>query len=334
MTGTIQRAAEAKAAERDVAQTQALTLRQAVTAAGSGFEMALPSHVKVDRFLRSAFTALNVVPRLSECTQQSVLAALMQAAQLGLEVADVRGQAYLIPGWDGRDQCMKATFQLGYRGMIDLAARSGITVDAEEIHVNDEYDFSLGTRRFLHHKPTLGPRGSVLGYYATATFADDRTPAFTVMSVHEVEDHRDKFASRRNDKGEITGPWVEHFDAMARKTVIRALLNYLPVAVELRDAIHADAIDVNSTDAPQPITHRPGRRHPELPDGVDGATGEIADPMTVIETTEGDTELDTDSAAAALALLERVEASPARIRKRLDTLAPAAADHDATADQE
>lgn len=289
-TGTVQRAAEAKTAERDVAQTQALTLRDAVRSAAPGFEMALPSHVKVDRFMRAAFTAINVVPKLGECTQQSVLAGLMQAAQLGLEVSDVRGQCFLIPRKDNRaGGVMKASFQLGYRGMIDLAARSGITVDAEELHTNDDFDFSLGTNRFLRHKPTLAARGPVLAYYATATFADARTPAFTIMSMLEVEEHRDKFASTKTSKGDISGPWVDHFDAMARKTVIRALLNYLPVSIELRDAIHAEAIDAESREAPVAVDYGAKFQVPELPENVDATTGEI-DPMTVTETTGTDAE--------------------------------------------
>jgi recombinational DNA repair protein RecT len=104
------------------------------------------------------------------------------------------------------------------------------------------------------------------------------------MSMLEVEEHRDKFASTRNSKGDLLGPWVDHFDAMARKTVIRALLNYLPVSIELRDAIHAEAIDADSTEVPAAVDYGARFQVPELPDNVDGITGEI-DPMTVTETT-------------------------------------------------
>jgi recombination protein RecT len=249
-TGTVQKAAEAAAAERDVAKTAVLTMRDAIRASAEGFRMALPKHITLERFQRAAFTALNVVPKLADCTQQSVLAGLMQAAQLGLEVSDVRGQCYLIPRENRRKGVMEATFQTGFRGDIDLAARSGITVDAEEIRENDEYDFALGTARFLHHKPNIkAPRGKAIAYYATASFDGDRKPTFAIMSVAEIEEHRDKFASSRDYKTkEIIGPWVEHFDAMARKTVIKALLNYLPVSVELRDVMRAEAIDTVSTD--------------------------------------------------------------------------------------
>jgi recombination protein RecT len=283
MAGQLQKASEAKAAERDVATTQGLTLREAIKAAGPGFQMALPKHVSLDRFTRTAMTALQTVKNLDQCTQMSVLAGLMQAAQLGLEVADVRGQAYLIPRKNGRTGNYEATFQLGYRGMIDLAARSGITVDAEEIHENDVYDFALGTERFLRHKPSLTERGPVIAYYAVATFADGRKPSFSVMGVAEVAEHRDKFASSRDYKTkEIQGPWVDHFDAMARKTVIRALLNYLPVSVEMRQAVHQDAIEATGNDIGD-VMHVPFT--PDLPpEGIDAVTGEI-DPMTPIAAT-------------------------------------------------
>jgi recombination protein RecT len=278
-TTTVRDAAKEKEAQRDQVAHHTKLMRDAVKAAEHGFAMALPAHVTAERFMRAAFTALNTVPRLAECTQQSVLAGLMQAAQLGLEVSDVRGQAYLIPRRDKRDSTMKASFQLGYRGMIDLAARSGITVDAEEIHERDEYDYALGTTRYLRHKPPLGPRGKVLGYYATAVFADHRQPAFTLMSVEEVEEHRDRFASARDSKDRIVGPWSEHFDAMARKTVIRQLLNYLPVSVELRDAAHRDAIETTGTDV-GPIDY--GTNVFALPEPPD------VEPLEVIETDVGD----------------------------------------------
>lgn len=278
----VRAAAEAAQESRNERSVQRQTLRNAISKASPGFADALPAHVTVDRFIRAAFTALNTVPRLVECTQDSVMAGLMQAAQLGLEVSDVRGQCYLIPRRDSRDGGVyKASFQLGYRGMIDLAARSGITVDAEELHENDHYDFQLGTRRYLIHRPTLGVRGESIAYYATASFSDRREPTFVIMGRAEIEEHRDKFASTRTKKGEIVGPWVEHFDAMARKTVIRALLNYLPVSVELREAIHNDAIETTGTEV---ATADYGALFELPPEAVDepDAEGDVPDPTTVI----------------------------------------------------
>lgn len=273
---TVTAAAKQADDARNVAQTQLSNLRHSIEVAEPQFAMALPDHVRPDRFIRAALTALNVVPRLAECEPRSVIAGLMQAAQLGLEVADVRGQCYLIPRKDSRANVMKASFQLGYRGMIDLAARSGITVTAEEVCEGDQLDYTLGSRRHLTHRPSLGKRGPAYAYYAVASFSDHREPEFKILGRAQIEEHRDKFAASTS----AGSPWVEHFDAMARKTVIRALLNYLPVSVELRDAVHNDAIETTATAS---TTTQMGP-----PNNVDGVTGEI-DAMDVIDVADSPT---------------------------------------------
>jgi recombination protein RecT len=281
------------AASQEVAvreQREGVTsLRDSIKRSEAQFALALPQHVDAGRFLRCALTAINVVPKLSQCTQESVLGGLMQAAQLGLEVADVRGQAYLVPRWDGKDRCYKATFQLGYRGMIDLAARGGITVTVDDICEHDQYDFERGTNAYLRHKPTLANRGPIIAYYAVATFADGRPPAFVVLGRGEAEAHRDRFASTRSKEGEIYGTWVEHFDAMARKTAVRKLLNYLPATVELRQAA---AIEVTATEDIGPISYGSptvGALDAALPAAdVDPTTGEIVDATTAGHTPNND----------------------------------------------
>ena len=260
------------------------SLRDSIKKSEGQFALAIPKHVDAGRFLRCALTAINVVPKLAQCTQESVLAGLMQAAQLGLEVADVRGQAYLVPRWDGEDRCMKATFQLGYRGMIDLAARGGITVTVDDICANDQYDYERGTNAFLRHKPTLDNRGDIIAYYAVATFADGRPPAFVVLGRGEAEQHRDKFASTKTKEGEIYGTWVEHFDAMARKTAVRKLLNYLPATVELRQAA---AIEVTATEDIGPISYG-NSTIGALDSAVDALPVADVDPTNVIDTTTGE----------------------------------------------
>lgn len=272
---TVSQAVEKQTVER----SKVATLRDAIERNHDQFAMALPQHVDAGRFMRAAFTALNVVPRLQECTQTSILAGLMQAAQLGLEVADVRGQAYLIPR--NIKGTMTAAFQLGYRGMIDLAARGGITVDVDEVCANDELSYQRGTTPRLYHKPTLSKRGEVIAYYAVAQFADGRPPTFVIIGKGEAEDHRDKFAGTVKDGS----PWVDHFDAMARKTVVKMLLNYLPATVELRQAV---AIETTGSDEPLNVSYMPSAA-PQLsaPEGVDPDTGEIDQP-DAIETTGGD----------------------------------------------
>jgi recombination protein RecT len=105
----------------------------------------------------------------------------------------------------------------------------------------------------------------------------------------EVEKHRDQFASTKNKQGEIYGTWVEHFDAMARKTVIRQLLNYLPVSVELREANVVDVQEATPQFAGNVSYGAPiaGALPPENVDPHTGeidAAGDAVDPMDAIDT--------------------------------------------------
>lgn len=223
------------------------TIRDLVKEMEPQFRRALPNHVDEGRFVRLALTALELTPGLAECTSRSILAGLTRAAQLGLEINADRGQAYLIPRKNRNTNAMEASFQLGYKGLIDLAGRGGITVRARDICEQDLFEYEDGLEPKLRHVPELRKdRGDAWAYFAIATFPDERVE-FVVMSKAEVEKHRDRFASARNKKREIVGPWTEHFDAMARKTVIIKLLGQLPLPVDLADAIAME-------DIPQDVT--------------------------------------------------------------------------------
>lgn len=276
-------------AKADETNARARTMRDSIKRMEQQFALALPRHVTADRFVRAALTALGTVRHLDECTEQSVLAGLTQAAQLGLEVSDVRGQCYLIPRKNRRaGNRYEATFQLGYRGMIDLAARAGITVDVDTVYRNDAFEFERGTNARLYHRPTLDEPGDPIAYYAVANFADSRRPQYVLRSRRQIELHRDRFASQRDANGVIAGPWVEHFDSMALKTVIRILLDKLPTSAELRDAIIADANAAAAASSDVPIVATYGNLDPlgaidttvTDDDGrdIDETTGEIKQP--------------------------------------------------------
>lgn len=199
------------------------------------FARALPRHVDIDRFARMAITTVRLNPGLLACTTESVLGGLMQAAQLGLEISDVRGQCYLIPRKNRKLNTSEATFQLGYRGLIDMAWRSGISVEVREVFPGEKFRVSLGTTSEIIHEWSPAREGEPDAYYAVAHF-DGRRPTFEVMTRLEVEEHRDRFAGTMKPGS----PWVDHFDGMARKTVIRRLLNPLPLSAEYATAVNAD----------------------------------------------------------------------------------------------
>jgi recombination protein RecT len=212
------------------------------------FEMALPKHLNADRLIRLAVTEFRRNPALRECTPESLLGAVMQAAQVGLE-PDALGSCYLVPfnnkkkGPDGKEYWVKEVqLVIGYKGLIELVRRSGqvTSIVANEVYENDEFEFEYGLNEKLYHKPKLeGDRGKLKCFYAYARFKDGGY-AFTVMSVEQINQIRDKFSKSRNKSGEIFGPWKDHYESMAKKTVIKQLVKYMPISVEIQNHIAAD----------------------------------------------------------------------------------------------
>ena len=107
---------------------------------------ALPKHMDPDRLARVVITVLKTNPRLLEASSQSLLAALMLSAQLGLEPGPL-GHCYFVP------HRVKGTLEvqwiLGYRGIIDLARRSGqlLSLEAREVCARDQFNFSSGSTK-------------------------------------------------------------------------------------------------------------------------------------------------------------------------------------------
>lgn len=191
---------------------------------------ALPSVMTPERFTRIALTAVTNTPKLAECTPQSFIGAMMNAAQLGLEPNTPLGQAYLIPY--GK-QCQ---FQLGYKGMLDLAYRSGEfkNIGAYTVYENDEFEYELGLEPFLKHKPAKSNRGKAIYFYATFKLVNGGF-GFECMSVDDVKKHAQKYSKTYNN-----GPWQTDFEAMAKKTVLKQLLKYAPLKTDFAKGVAED----------------------------------------------------------------------------------------------
>lgn len=217
-------------------------------------EKALPKHLSADRMARIAFTTIRQNPKLMECTPESLLGAVMQAGQVGLE-PDALGSAYLVPFYNGKKKVMEVQFQIGYKGLIELVRRSGqvTSIVANEVYENDEFDFEYGLEEKLYHKPTMkSDKGDLLCFYAYARFKDGGH-AFTVMSVEQVNDVRDKHTKSQKN-GNIFGPWKDHYESMAKKTVIKQLIKYMPISSEIQNDIVTDE-NVHSSfkEDPKPV---------------------------------------------------------------------------------
>jgi recombination protein RecT len=192
--------------------------------------LALPRHLSADRMLRISMTSIRRTPALLACNPQSLLGAIMQAAQLGLEPDGVLGHAYLIP--------FKEEVQLiiGYKGLIDLARRSGqlSTIYARVVCAKDQFEYAYGLTERLEHIPSTGEEpGEIVAAYAVAKLKDGGVQ-FEAMTRREID------AIRKRSRASNDGPWVTDFSEMAKKTVLRRLCKMLPASVELARAVALD----------------------------------------------------------------------------------------------
>ena len=192
--------------------------------------LALPKSMTAERMLRVILSECNKAPALFDCSRESFLGAILQCSALGLEPGSALGHCYLIP--------YGKTCQLiiGYRGMIDLARRSGqiVSLQAWTVHEKDTFNYQLGLDPDIQHIPAASAdRGNVTYVYAVARLKGGGVQ-FEVMSRAEIE------KVRKASKAGNSGPWSNHWEEMAKKTVIRRLFKYLPVSIEAVRAVEID----------------------------------------------------------------------------------------------
>jgi len=222
--------------ETTVVEKKPKTIFDVIQAGAKQFATALPKHVNSERFVRIAITTIRQNPKLAQCSQESLLGALMVSAQLGLEPGTL-GQCYLIPFENKKLGKVECQFQIGYKGLIELLRRSGQLSDiySYAVYENDDFEITYGLSRDLKHKPNFSDRGEIIGFYAVAILKDG-AKAFEYMTKDEVVKHEEKYrkGSYKNDV------WNKNFEEMAQKTVVKKLLKWLPVSVEFLENIEKD----------------------------------------------------------------------------------------------
>lgn len=204
---------------------------------------ALPKHMTADRMARIALTEFRKTPALMKCDPATLFGAVIQCAQLGLEPGGTMGHAYLIPFENRKRGTTDVQFIVGYRGMLDLARRSGqiISISAREVCANDKFTYRYGIDETIEHIPADGERGDLTHVYAVAKLKDGGTQ-FEVLTRRQIEEIRNgsqgyKTAIKFDRKD---SPWISHFVEMAKKTAIRRLFKYLPVSIEIQRAVGLD----------------------------------------------------------------------------------------------
>lgn len=177
--------------------------------------LAMPKSMTPDRLTRIVMTECRKTPALLKCAPESFYGAVLQCAALGLEPGSALGHCYLLPFGNGKDKQGRPNAQLiiGYRGMIDLARRSGqiVSLQAYCVHEQDTFNYKLGLDPDIEHIPaSVADRGKVTHVYAVAKLKGGGVQ-FEVMSRAEIE------KVRASSKAGNSGPWSSHWDEMAKK---------------------------------------------------------------------------------------------------------------------
>lgn len=245
--------------------------------------LALPRHIRADRMIRVVLTSVQKTPALLDCTRESLLGAILQASQLGLEPDGLLGHAYLIP--------YKRNCQLviGYKGLIKLARQSGelSSLTAVAVFAKDKFEFARGDEEKIVHIPAQLPLvegkpdlnwdpGPLTHVYAIARLKDGAIQR-EVMDVGEIE------MIRARSKASGDGPWKTDYVEMAKKTVLRRLCKLLPASVEhLEKAVALDEqVDAGLDQTFEPLDIGPVNSEPVAePKTLDDLVKKNATPAT------------------------------------------------------
>ena len=175
----------------------------------------VPRHLNPDRMMKVAQQAATTTPALLECYVPTFIGAMIQLSQLGLEPNTILGHAYMIPFNNRRANRKDVQVIIGYKGLIELARRSGkvVSLSAHAVYERDEFEFEYGLNEKLRHVPAFGERGNITFFYAVAHLKDGGH-AFEVMTADEVRSIRAKSQGRSNSV------WDDYFEEMGRKTVV------------------------------------------------------------------------------------------------------------------
>jgi recombination protein RecT len=220
-----------------VAVSPAKTLNDFMEKYKGQIALALPKHITADRMVRLAMTAFSQNAALQKCDMHSIFASVVIAAQLGLEIG-VGGQGYLVP-YGG-----KATFVPGWQGLVDLVSRAGrATVWTGAVFVGDEFDWALGDRPYVKHRPAGGGDSwrDISHVYAIGRVNGSEYPVIEVWNMDRVVRHLNKFnkVGGRHYALEKDGQNMEMY---ARKVVLLQVLKYMPKSIEVQRAVEVATV--------------------------------------------------------------------------------------------
>lgn len=206
------------------------TAREFIEKRMPDFAKMLPEHFNSARFFIIVMNEFRRNPKLLDCSRASLIGALMQCAQTGLELGPLQ-QCALVP-YKGEIQ-----FQIMYKGLVRLMWNSKEIewINAEVVHENDKFNYQQGLNPSLYHEPTLEVPGGKIAVYAVSRLINGGS-MFKVLTSDEVG----KVKKKSKAKVEAGKPWFDWEDEMWKKTALKRLGKLMPLDTETSRKIAQD----------------------------------------------------------------------------------------------
>lgn len=201
------------------------------------------------RFITSIVSAVQNNPQLQECTNQSILSAALLGESLNLSPSPMLGYYYLVP-FNDRQRGKVAQFQIGYKGLIQLAIRSGqykkinvMAIKEGELEYFDPLNEDIKVNLMVSDW-NAREKAKTIGYYATFELTNGFKKSI-YWSKEQMEAHAEQYSMGYKAKKGYTF-WEKDFDAMAYKTMLRQLLSKWGImSTEMMSAIDSDEAVIN-----------------------------------------------------------------------------------------
>jgi len=180
--------------------------------------------------------------KLQACEPVTLMYAALKATALRLPLDPNLGQAYIIPYKNNRERKTEAQFQIGWKGFIQLAIRSGQFQDLNttEIREGELKGFDLMTGEVNVQAVADRENKPIIGYLAYFKLTNGFAKSL-YMTAEEIEQHATRYSQSYRGKYKDSSLWTTDKDAMAKKTVLKLLLNrFAPLSVDMQNAVQAD----------------------------------------------------------------------------------------------
>lgn len=180
--------------------------------------------------------------KLQQCEPVTLMYAALKATALRLPLDPNLGQAYIIPYKNNRERKTEAQFQIGWKGFIQLAIRSGQfqAINTTDIREGELQGYNLMTGEVNVQAVPDRENKPVVGYLAYFKLTNGFAKSL-YMTAEEIEQHATRYSQSYRGKYKDSSLWATDKDAMAKKTVLKLLLNrYAPLSVDMQNAVQAD----------------------------------------------------------------------------------------------